>query len=51
MENRNEDMYAAIDALIDKLDRQIIKYKNKMQDHNHAPHHQMDHIPNSDSDE
>ncbi len=24
------DMYAAIDALMDKLDRQIIKYKEKM---------------------
>jgi len=25
----HEDMYAAIDALIDKLDRQIIRYKEK----------------------
>ncbi|OGT21140.1 MAG: ribosomal subunit interface protein [Gammaproteobacteria bacterium RBG_16_57_12] len=25
----NEDMYAAIDALVDKLDRQAIKYKEK----------------------
>lgn len=24
-----EDMYAAIDALVDKLDRQILKYKEK----------------------
>ncbi|AEK60298.1 ribosome hibernation-promoting factor, HPF/YfiA family [Collimonas fungivorans] len=29
------DLYAAIDALIDKLDRQVIKYKDKMQDHQH----------------
>ncbi|MBC7501977.1 MAG: HPF/RaiA family ribosome-associated protein, partial [Herminiimonas sp.] len=29
------DLYAAIDALIDKLDRQVIKYKTKMQDHQH----------------
>jgi len=29
----NEDMYAAIDALIDKLDRQIKKHKEKMTDH------------------
>lgn len=28
-----EDMYAAIDALADKLDRQIIKHKEKLQDH------------------
>lgn len=28
----NEDMYAAIDQLIDKLDRQVIKHKEKLQD-------------------
>lgn len=28
------DMYASIDGLIDKLDRQIIKYKEKLGDHN-----------------
>ena len=28
-----EDMYAAIDGLVDKLDRQIRKYKEKMVDH------------------
>ncbi len=28
-----EDMYAAIDALIDKLDRQIKRHKEKMTDH------------------
>jgi putative sigma-54 modulation protein len=26
----NDSMYAAIDALMDKLDRQIIKYKEKL---------------------
>jgi putative sigma-54 modulation protein len=26
-------MYAAIDGLIDKLDRQVIKYKEKRQSH------------------
>ena len=26
----HEDMYAAIDALVDKLDRQIIKHKEKL---------------------
>jgi putative sigma-54 modulation protein len=30
------DLYAAIDALIDKLDRQVLKYKNKVQNHQHA---------------
>jgi len=29
----SEDMYAAIDILIDKLDRQLIKHKEKIQDH------------------
>ncbi|MDH3646346.1 MAG: ribosome-associated translation inhibitor RaiA [Gammaproteobacteria bacterium] len=28
-----EDMYAAIDGLIDKLDRQIKKHKEKLTDH------------------
>ena len=32
-EAENEDMYAAIDALVDKLDRQIIKHKEKLKDH------------------
>lgn len=30
----DEDMYAAIDLLIDKLDRQVIKHKQKAQKHN-----------------
>ena len=29
------DMYAAIDALIDKLDRQVIKHKEKLKNHKH----------------
>ena len=29
----NEDMYAAIDALLDKLDRQVIKHKEKIKRH------------------
>lgn len=32
-----EDMYAAIDGLVDKLDRQIKKHKEKLTDH-HARH-------------
>ena len=32
----NEDMYAAIDALVDKLDRQILKYKEKNVDRMHG---------------
>lgn len=29
----SEDLYAAIDLLTDKLDRQLIKYKEKMRNH------------------
>ncbi len=32
----NEDMYAAIDALTDKLDRQIKKHKEKLKDHHQS---------------
>lgn len=30
-------LYAAIDALVDKLDRQILKYKDAVQSHTHEP--------------
>lgn len=29
----HEDMYAAIDALVDKLDRQVIRHKEKVKSH------------------
>ena len=32
-EAREPDMYAAIDVLADKLDRQIVKHKEKITDH------------------
>jgi putative sigma-54 modulation protein len=32
-ETIEEDMYAAIDTLIDKLDRQVKKHKEKLTDH------------------
>ena len=32
-EATEEDMYAAIDLLIDKLDRQVKKHKEKLSDH------------------
>lgn len=35
VESFAEDMYAAIDLMIDKLDRQVLKYKGKVQDHQH----------------
>ena len=31
--SESENMYTAIDILVDKLDRQLIKYKEKMRDH------------------
>lgn len=33
-QHASEDMYASIDALIDKLDRQVIKHKEKISSHN-----------------
>lgn len=35
VESEDTDMYAAIDSMTDKLDRQVQKYKQKMADHNH----------------
>ena len=32
-DNEQADMYAAIDGLIDKLDRQLKKHKEKLKDH------------------
>jgi len=34
-ENADADMYAAIDGLVDKLDRTIIKHKEKSLEHRH----------------
>ena len=36
IEQCHEDMYAAIDQLMDKLDRQVCRHKDKVQDHHHA---------------
>lgn len=36
-EATDENLYAAIDLLADKVDRQVIKYKSKVQDHAHEP--------------
>ena len=32
----NEGMYAAVDSLVDKLDRQIVKHKEKLKDHHQS---------------
>jgi putative sigma-54 modulation protein len=39
----NEDMYAAIDGLTDKLDRQILKYKEKLKDHHRLEGSELKH--------
>jgi putative sigma-54 modulation protein len=35
VESSSQDLYAAVDSLVDKLDRQVMKYKSKIQYHNH----------------
>jgi putative sigma-54 modulation protein len=35
VEHANEDLYAAIDQLVDKLDRQVCRHKDRMQNHHH----------------
>ncbi|NMG31945.1 ribosome hibernation-promoting factor, HPF/YfiA family [Aromatoleum evansii] len=35
VESEDGDMYAAIDSMADKLDRQVLKYKGKNHDHGH----------------
>jgi putative sigma-54 modulation protein len=42
VEQANEDLYAAIDQLMDKLDRQVGRYKEKVQDHHHASAKRLD---------
>jgi len=33
VETSHSDLYAAVDALMDKLDRTVMRYKTKLQDH------------------
>jgi len=48
-DHTEEDMYAAIDGLVDKLDRQLMRYKGKQQDHRGAA--AMKHQPPPEADE
>jgi len=48
VESLSHDLYAAIDCLVDKLDRQVMKYKDKVQDHNH---HAIKHVPVEEVDD
>ncbi|GAC1356008.1 MAG: ribosome-associated translation inhibitor RaiA [Variovorax sp.] len=34
-ESAHEDLYAAVDELVDKLDRQVGRHKKRVQDHHH----------------
>ncbi len=40
-DNTEEDMYAAIDGLVDKLDRRVRKYKEKLVDHRAREAHKI----------
>ena len=46
MKSEHSDLYTAIDTLADKLDRQIIKHKDRLHTH---PHDALKHRPPSDS--
>ncbi|MDT9096636.1 HPF/RaiA family ribosome-associated protein [Escherichia coli] len=34
-ESSHADLYAAVDELMDKLDRQVVRHKDRLQDHGH----------------
>ena len=34
-ESSHSDLYAAVDDLVDKLDRQVARHKDRLQDHHH----------------
>jgi putative sigma-54 modulation protein len=36
VETAHQDLYAAIDELVDKLDRQVCRHKDRLQDHHHV---------------
>jgi putative sigma-54 modulation protein len=42
IESADGDLYAAIDLMVDKLDRQVIRHKDRLQEHQH---HAIKHHP------
>lgn len=42
VEQAHEDLYAAIDQLMDKLDRQVVRHKDRTQDHHHVASKRID---------
>lgn len=43
------DLYAAIDMLMDRLDRQVVKYKQMLQDHTNVPLKRMPEIEDGEA--
>lgn len=41
VESCHQDLYAAIDELMDKLDRQVCRHKSRLQDHHHDSHKRL----------
>lgn len=48
-ESTDDDLYAAIDGLMDKLDRQVIKHRDRLK--KNFPHASLKHQPVVDSDD
>ena len=42
VEQSSDDLYAAIDQLMDKLDRQVCRHKDKLQAHHHVSAKRME---------
>ena len=42
VEHASEDLYAAIDTLMDKLDRQVVRHKDRLQNHHHDSPKRLD---------
>jgi putative sigma-54 modulation protein len=42
VEQSDEDLYAAIDTLMDKLDRQVCRHKDRLQNHHHLAAKRID---------
>ncbi len=42
VEQSHEDLYAAIDQLMDKLDRQVCRHKDRVQEHQHLAAKRID---------
>jgi putative sigma-54 modulation protein len=42
VEQSHEDLYAAIDQLVDKLDRQVCRHKDRVQEHHHLSVKRLD---------